>query len=328
MTAKEKVLYALKTHPGEYISGEELAGQLGVTRAAVWKAIRSLSKEGCRIEAVRNRGYRLIEESDRISEAGVRAFLGMDDCTVRVVEQTDSTNLEARRLLMEQEINRGLIAANTQSGGRGRYGSSFYSPADTGVYMTVILHVERRVEEFLTVTAATAVAVARVIEKVSQEKPQIKWMNDIWIDGKKAAGILTDAISSFESGMLEYLIIGIGLNITTTEFPDEIAKSAASLRSVRVSRNELIARIAREVFSLASHPADREILDEYRSRSMILGREITWEQDGRVHAGRACGITDQGCLEVECDGRRRILHTGAVHIRPQKMTEYEGETKK
>ncbi len=328
MTAKEKVLYALKTHPGEYVSGEELAGQLGVTRAAVWKAIRSLSGEGCRIEAVRNRGYRLMGESDRISEAGVRAFLGMEDCTVRVLEQTDSTNLEARRLLMEREISRGLIAANTQSGGRGRYGSSFYSPADTGIYMTLILRVERRIEEFLTVTAATAVALSRVIERVSQEKPQIKWMNDIWIEDKKAAGILTDAISSFESGMLEYLIIGIGINVTTSEFPDEIAKSAASLRSVSVSRNELIAQIAREVFSLAAHPADREILDEYRRRSMILGREITWEQDGRVYAGRACGITDQGCLEVECGGRREILHAGAVHIRPQKMTKYEGEAKR
>ena len=96
MTAKEKILYALETHSGEYLSGEELAENLGITRAAVWKAIRSLGAEGYRIDAVRNRGYRLVEDGDRISEAGIRAFLREEDCIVRVLERTDSTNLEAR----------------------------------------------------------------------------------------------------------------------------------------------------------------------------------------------------------------------------------------
>ena len=326
MTAKEKILYALETHSGEYLSGEELAENLGITRAAVWKAIRSLGAEGYRIDAVRNRGYRLVEDGDRISEAGIRAFLREEDCIVRVLERTDSTNLEARRLLLEREVSRGLIAANEQSGGRGRYGNSFYSPADTGVYMTLILRVGRRMEEFLTVTAATAVALARVIERVSGHRPGIKWMNDIWIGDKKAAGILTEAISSFESGMLEYLIIGIGLNVTTTEFPENLSGSAASLGGISVTRNELIAQIAEEVFRLAEHPADRKVLDEYRRRSIILGKQITWERDGREYAGRACRITEKGCLEVEYNGRKEILNAGAVHIRPQKNDGTQGET--
>lgn len=312
MSTKEKVLSLLAQNSTEYLSGERIASLLGVSRAAVWKAIKSLQKEGYSIDAVTNRGYSLDGDNDVLGADVVSAGLDFD-CRVIYYPTIDSTNTEAKRLIANGCDDVMLLVAEEQTAGRGRQGKSFYSPALTGIYMSFVIHPMSKLENAVTATTAAAVAVCRAIEGLTDKKPSIKWVNDVYLDDKKICGILTEAVTDFETQTVTSVIIGIGMNIRTIDFPDDV-ENASSLNS-NVKRADLISRIANELNAINDNGYD-DFIDYYRSHSMIIGKMINFIKDGKVTPARAISIDLTGGLEIELEnGERTTLRSGEISIR-------------
>lgn len=193
-----------------------------------------------------------------------------------------------------------VVVADCQTDGKGRNGKSFYSPDETGLYMSVLTHPRSDFYSMNTVTCAAAVAVVRAIERLTDLKPEIKWVNDIYIGGRKVCGILCKAIGG--NGKVEHLVTGIGVNITTDVFPDEIKNSAASLER-EIDKNLLAAEIANELVLMTDY------MDEYREKSCVIGKKITYFINGIAHDAETVGIDDSGGLTVS-DGEKEITLTG------------------
>lgn len=311
MSIKNDILYEL-FKAEDFISGEELAAKFNKSRAAVWKNIKSLKSDGYIIEAVTNKGYRLCGDSNMISSQGIEAMLNHKAETI-YFESVDSTNNEAKRMLARGKKGEFIVAASQQSAGRGRQGKSFYSPKDTGVYFSVALRPNTRLKNAVTMTTAAAVCVCRAIEKLTDKKPQIKWVNDVYVDGKKICGILTEAVTNFEDGTVDSVIVGVGINLLTEDFPGDV--SNAGCLGCDVSKNKLIAEISDNIFN-TSLGKYHEFIDYYRSHSMILGSKIKFLENGASKNATALAIDETGGLEVELEnGERQVLRSGEITIR-------------
>lgn len=314
MNLKKGVLTALQAAGAEYYSGELLAKQFGVSRAAVWKAVKGLEKEGYQIEALTNRGYRLSAGQDLIRPEVIAPLL-QADAQVLYYPVVDSTNTQAKRLLAAGKTGTLLLVAEEQTAGRGRQGKSFYSPPMTGIYMTLVTHPQAKLQSAVAITTAAAVAVCKAVEKLTDQRPQIKWVNDVYLNGKKICGILTEAVTDFESGTVDSVLIGIGMNIRTVAFPDSV-ENGASLQS-NVRRADFIACIANTLLAMMGASYD-SFIEDYRSRSMLIGRPIRFIQDGIATPATAVAIDACGglvvCLE---DGSQTTLRSGEISIRPQ-----------
>ena len=323
MSLKDKIMAKLENR-SDYVSGQELAGEFGVSRAAVWKAVRQLKEDGCRIDSVSNRGYRLLSPADSIDDKAIRKALNESAQRLElcVLESVDSTNNEAKRMLANGFDGDALIVANEQTGGRGRLGRSFYSPKNTGIYMSFLLHADLKLSDAVSVTTAASVAVVKAIESVTGIAPEIKWVNDVYVGGRKVCGILTEAVSDFETGMARSVIIGIGINITTEDFPEEIKDKASSLGAQAPIRNDLIASVANELTAICTDLSDRSFIKCYREHSMIIGREIDFYINNVKHTGTAADIDDNGGLIVTLpDGSKTTLSSGEVTVRLAKASE-------
>lgn len=319
MSVKSRVLEIMEKNRSKAISGQELADYLSVSRAAIWKAIRSLKEEGYQIEATTNKGYLLMDNNDILSGEGIKTYLQPEyqNNPVIVYKQIDSTNLEGKKIAAVGTKHGTVILAEEQTEGRGRLGRSFYSPAQTGIYMSIILKPQKSLNDFLLITVAAAVGVCRVIKKLTDKKPQIKWVNDIFLDNKKICGILTEAVSNFEIGMVESVILGIGINIKTNEnqFPEELREIAGSLFSEGITRNQIAAEIINEIMKLSENLEDKTLIEEYKKYSLVLGKIISYNKNGEIYTAKAIDINNQGNLVVENEqGETYIIQSGEVSI--------------
>lgn len=311
MSLKKDILAELKENGG-FVSGEALARQFSKSRAAVWKAVKALRKDGYVIEAVTNRGYRFSSENDILSADIIKSRLS---CGVNVYyyDSIDSTNTQAKRLISEGDCADMLLVADEQTNGRGRQGKSFYSPAQTGIYMTLVIHPDIKLQNAVTATTAASVAVCRAIEGLTDLKPKIKWVNDVYLNGRKICGILTEAVSDFETGTVSSVIIGIGMNISTVNFPSDV-ENAGSL-GVNVRRADLIAEIANELMKITLGDY-KSFIDYYRSRSLILGKKITYIENSKAVSATALEIDEAGGLTVRKEnGEILTLRSGEISIR-------------
>lgn len=321
MSLKQSVLQILEENRSECISGQQLANKLLVSRAAIWKAINSLKNDGYSIDATTNKGYKLVEANDLLSKEGIMPYLNKEyaDIPILVNQSVVSTNAEAKKLAVDNALHGTVVIADEQTGGRGRLGRKFYSPAKTGIYMSIILRPHMDITNATLITTAAAVAVCRAIKSICHMNPKIKWVNDIFIDHKKVCGILTEAVTDFESGMVESIIVGIGINYKTIQFPDDIREIATSLyssESTTINRNSLIAAIINELFSLYSTLDNREFINEYKSYSMILGENIKYYHNNSEFFGKAIDIDNNGGLIVQTDQSDIItLTSGEITIR-------------
>lgn len=324
MKLKEKVLLLLKTREGEFLSGQELAEQLEVTRAGIWKAIKALQEEGYPIEATTNRGYALQSMPDILSVVGIKQELLKENqyLHVEVEKQIDSTNTRLKQMVTEGEHRDMVLLAEEQTQGRGRFGRAFFSPYGTGLYMSFLLHPQLQYREGELLTISAAVAVAKAIEKISGEEAQIKWVNDIWMRGRKIAGILTEASTSLESGQLEYAIIGIGINVTEPAqgFPEELKDIAHSVFPKAIKkenlRNQLAGEIINQFMSYYRKIREREFLEEYKKRSFVVGKDISVLRMGQKRNAKALEVDNQCHLKVQYeDGTIEYLSSGEVSIR-------------
>lgn len=312
MALKEEVLKYLSDNSSEYISGEELAHSLGKSRTAVWKAIKSLQADGYRIDAVTNRGYMLDADNDILNAQEIKKSLSFD-CRVEYYKTLDSTNNVAKRIIAEGEDDVLLVVGEEQTAGRGRQGKSFYSPGGTGIYMSLVVHPMVELQNAVTATTAAAVAVCRAIESLTDKKPMIKWVNDVYLDGKKICGILTEAVTDFETQTVSSIIIGIGINLTTKDFPRDVQN--ASCLNADVKRAELIGAVANELNRIVNSGYG-EFMEYYRAHSLVVGEDIVFIKNGVSTSARAVGIDDFGGLEVElADGTRTTLRSGEITVR-------------
>ena len=324
MDLKQEILKILEENRGESISGTKLAKELYVTRSAVWKAIKSLQKEGYQITAVTNKGYCLAPYNDIVSAESISPYLkGRAKTFLLDVHHTiTSTNTVAKERAGQGAPEGTVVVAREQTEGRGRLGRSFYSPNGSGIYFSIILRPKLSIEDSLKITTAAAVAVARAIDTLAGVEAKIKWVNDIFVHDKKVCGILTEASLNFENGGLEYAVVGIGINISTQDFPKEIEAIAGSIFSQKPGdtpiSSVLVAEVLNNIAEAMDSLTDCKYLEEYRRRSFLLGKNILVIKGGQTIPAKAITIDDNARLVVEYDDHtREALSSGEVSIRPQ-----------
>ena len=323
METKDKLLALLQSRQGEFVSGEEIAEALTLSRTAVWKAANALRASGYRIDAVRNRGYRLDAGTDILSQSRIEALLGTDGSglTLEVLSCVDSTNSRLR-----EKANAGIpegyaILAGQQTGGRGRLGRRFYSPPDTGLYLSLLLRPTHLLpSEAVGITTMAAVAACRAIEEVSSRQAKIKWVNDIYLDGKKVCGILTEASIGLESGSLDYAVVGVGFNVFLPEggFPQEISQIAGAIlpQPQEDARNRLAAAFLKQFLAIY-RSGGTGYAEEYRRRSLVIGKPIQVLSPAGVRSAFALDVDNSCRLIVRYDdGSVASLSSAEISIRP------------
>lgn len=230
-----------------------------------------------------------------------------EDLPIYYYDSINSTNEKAVEILNEKNHNSFLVIANEQTAGKGRSGKSFYSPKDSGVYFSVVIHNDCGISDVTGLTPMAAVAVVNCVEKLTKLNPMIKWVNDIYIDGKKVCGILVQKIKNA-------YVIGIGINITTSVFPDDLHGIAGSL-GIDIDKNILISDITRQIFEMSENLSERNFMKKYREKSLVIGKEISYHINGIAHTGIAIGIDDFGGLIVEKNGKKKVLTSGEITVR-------------
>lgn len=322
MTTKEKLLALLEENKGTFFSGEEIARTLQVSRAAVWKAVNALREDGYTIDAATNKGYRLSPDSDILSPQGIRRFLKPEyrNLDLTVLPTAPSTNALVREKANQGRPEGCVIVACEQTAGRGRYGRQFFSPVDSGVYLSLLLRPTAYSPQQATcLTAAAAAAMCQAIEAVTGQQPGIKWVNDIFLHGKKVCGILTEAAVGLETGTLNYMVLGAGVNLypPTEGFPEEIQSIAGSVleRSCPEAKNRLVGEFLNRFWDFYSHPECRTYLEDYRARSLAIGRNVTVLSAGKAVSAYAYGIDDDFRLLVRYEnGDTEALSYGEIRI--------------
>ena len=322
MELKHQVLKILEENRGSSVNGAKLATELFVTRSSIWKAIKSLQKDGYHIEAVTNRGYCLLLQNDIVSAESITPFLRDSalDFTLDVRQTVTSTNTLAKELAANGSKEGTVIIAREQTEGRGRMGRVFYSPNSSGVYFSVILRPKLNLEDSLLITTGTALAVAQAIETIAHVKAYIKWVNDIYIEDKKVCGILTEASLNFESGSLEYAVVGIGINIETKDFPDGIQQIAGSIFDDKPGETPvtsmLVAEVLNNLAKCMNSLTDKKYLEEYRKRSFLIGKDILVLRGKEVIPAKAIDIDEKARLVVEYENHTtEALVSGEVSVR-------------
>jgi BirA family biotin operon repressor/biotin-[acetyl-CoA-carboxylase] ligase len=234
--------------------------------------------------------------------------------TVVAVANSESTMADAKNGLREGAKDKTLYISDTQNTARGRFGRPYFAQPGRGIYMTMLLRPELKLTELPQYTVLTAVALVQAIEKLTNQKPSIKWVNDIFIGEKKICGILSEGIPDTETGKITGVSIGIGLNFSIADFPENLADIATSLFAdgqASITRNALIAEIWSQFFALI----DTDFISIYRAHLLVLGKPVSFIKQGTRISGTAIDITDTGKLIVEePNGAKHILSSGEISL--------------
>ncbi len=319
---KNSVLKILSSSDG-YVSGEEISKRINVSRAAVNAAVKKLRRDGYDILSATNKGYFLKSTPDIIAAETLAQYLPHSRCEkVLCLSSVDSTNKKAASLAYDGSEDGTVVIANRQTSGRGRMGRSFFSPGDKGIYLSILFKPQGEISELAGITAAAAVAVCRASKTVYGKLPDIKWVNDLLINGRKVCGILTEAALEGESGRIKYIIIGIGINVLGEEkdFPEEIRHTATSFEreyGTPVPRAEFAAEIIKELDKLDFTSADnkKKILSDYRRLCTTIGKDVGFLINSTEYRGVAAEINEDFSLKVRLsDGGFKDLKSGEISL--------------
>ena len=307
----------------ESVSGQEICNRFSVSRTAVWKVINQLKEEGYVIDAVQNKGYRILSTPDILTEAEIKSRLNTEwaGSKLSCLEETDSTNTDCKKFA-EQGAKHGLLCtADTQISGRGRRGRAWESPKGTSISMTLLLRPEIKPNQAPQLTLVMALAVARAIRRISGETCSIKWPNDILMKDKKICGILTEM--SAEMDYVHYVVIGCGINVNQDMIPEELEKIATSIKietGKSYQRSELIAEILSDFEQLYQQflvHADLSLfIEEYNRYLVNQGRRVRVLDPKAEFEGDALGISPNGELLVRTEtGETVEVYAGEVSVR-------------
>ncbi|MCI8682430.1 MAG: biotin--[acetyl-CoA-carboxylase] ligase [Lachnospiraceae bacterium] len=328
---KTEILRLLRqAEPGSYVSGQELCERLGVSRTAVWKSMKQLKETGYEIEAVQNRGYRLVFVPDILSKNEIESCLSTKwlGHPIRYYDEIDSTNTEAKRVAEETRGTEGhgtVFVADMQTFGRGRRGRAWNSPHGTGIFFTILLKPDIDPANASMLTLVQALAAAAGIRAVTGLDARIKWPNDIVVNGKKIVGILTEMSAQID--YVNHIVVGTGINVHQTEFPPEIAKTAASLdlelqhagKTPQISRAGLLGNVLEQFehyYEIYLNTQDLSALfEEYNSLLVNCRRRVRVLDPGGEFEGTALGIDSRGELLVERAQGVEKVSSGEVSVR-------------
>ena len=318
---KSEILEALRETDG-YVSGQDLCNKFGVSRTAVWKAIKQLKEAGYEIEAVPNKGYHIVSAPDLMNKVELESIRNTTWAGQEIYyyDVTDSTNIRAKELAEEGHPSGTLVVADRQEAGRGRRGRSWDSPSGTGIFMTLLLKPEMNPNHASMLTLVAAMAVARAISKCANTEALIKWPNDIVIGGKKICGILTEMSAQFD--FINHIVIGIGINVHNEHFPEEIAETAGSIllqTGKRIRRAELIEQILEQFehyYAIFMETEDLSgLVKEYNSILVNMNKSVRVLDPKEPFEGKARGITKKGELIVDTWESRKMVSSGEVSVR-------------
>ena len=307
-----------------YLSGEEMSRVLGVTRAAVWKEIEALRGAGWPIQSSTRKGYKLAGPPPALSAPYISARLRPGNLfagKIEVEPLVDSTNTRLKARAASTPTGSALLAEE-QSGGRGTHGRSFQSPKGDGLYLSVLIRPHVGVADLLTLTGWVAVAAREAVERASGAPVDIKWLNDLYLNGKKLCGILTEFALLAESGEPDYVVIGMGVNMNQTaetfraQGLEDIATSLA-LEGYPVEQNHLAVCLLEALDKLdREFPEKRaDYLERYRAHCITLGRRVSFDGEGTLRTGTVAGVNDDFALLVAGDdGKRHIVSSGTVKM--------------
>ena len=294
-----------------FVSGETLSEPLGVTRAALWKHIKAMQVDGAEIESVTNKGYRLVTPPIVPRAEYVRAYMRRD-VPVFYEEQTQSTNETAKAAARDSRLKEAAFLAGEQTAGKGRLGRTWVSRPGQGVYVTMLIRPTTDPARVSGITMMAAVAVCQAIDQMSDGQPRIKWPNDVLVDGKKAAGILTESMVQMDG--VEFVVCGIGINTCAEALDSETAKIA----SVVNANPTLLAAAVIDRFFSAFEVFEKEGLAPfmaiYRERSAVNGT-ITLTSAGGSVTGTFAGYDDEGAILIDCGGETKRFVAGEVSLR-------------
>ena len=328
MDIKTSILRMIRQSRG-YVSGQSLCEALGVSRTAVWKYVNQLKEEGYEFDAVSNKGYRIVKYPDIITREEIESMLpeGLAVTNVVYYHETDSTNTRAKQAAEDGEKSGTLFITECQTGGRGRRGRTWESPAGSGIWMSLLLRPEIKPFDASMLTIVAAMGMKDAIEEIIGGGTgqggihcKIKWPNDIVLGDRKICGMLTEM--SAETDWINYVVIGIGVNVNTTEFDDSIKDTASSIllqTGSSVKRSDVVVAFARH-FSRYYDEFLKEcnlagLADDYNKALINVGRDVKIvERDGSFVA-KAVGIDETGSLIVEKDGDTKRIVAGEVSVR-------------
>ena len=317
---------ALLAGSPEYLSGEEMSRALGVTRAAVWKEVEALRQAGWPIESSTRKGYRLAGPPPSLSAPYIAAQLDRGNVfagNIAVEPLVDSTNTQLKARAAAGAPTGSVLLAEEQSGGRGTHGRSFQSPRGEGLYLSVLLRPAlAKLQDLLTLTGWVGVAARDAVERASGAPADIKWLNDLYLNGKKLCGILTELSFLGESGEPDYVVVGMGVNMSQTAATfraqglEDIATSLA-LEGYPVEQNHLAVCLLEALDQLnRDFPAMRaEYLARYRAHCVTLGRRVSFDGEGALQTGAVTGLEENFALRVAGDdGREHVIFSGTVKM--------------
>lgn len=319
MAMKESILEALRS--GEFVSGEDLSARLKVSRTAVWKNINSLREQGYEIDSVTNRGYRLVSSPDIFTPGEIQCGLGTRLLGRKIFcfESVDSTNEEAKRRALEGAPDGSVFVAERQTGGKGRLGRGWVSPPQTGLWFSVLLRPGSIPAHVSATTLLAGCAVRSAVREISDCPAMIKWPNDIVIGPKKVCGILTEMSAEMER--VEFIVVGIGINVNNAQFPAELREKGTSLFlecGKTVLRTSLLKEILRRFETLLKENRNglsTSFLAEYKKSCVSLGRTVYFERNRQRLSGKAVDITPEGELVVSVpDGTLMTVYSGEVSV--------------
>lgn len=319
MKLKEKVLEILENNQGKMLSGQEIAQTLGVSRNSVWKCVNSLKADGYPIMAQSNVGYMLSSEADIFSANRIKSYL-KNNVDIILIDEADSSNNVAKELAAQGAAEGTTVVVKRQMNGKGRMGRSFISNEENGLYMSIILRPMFPASESVDITVIGALAALEAIESTSGRECSIKWVNDIYIEEKKVCGILTEAALSFESGCLDYAVLGIGINVTppkngfSAEIKD-IATSVYALNAPRNYKNRLCAAVIDRFLYYYKNIENKAYIKPYKDKSNIIGKHISVWRGNEVINGVATDIDDNANLIVETKLGKMSFNSGEARVR-------------
>ncbi|MFC4768962.1 biotin--[acetyl-CoA-carboxylase] ligase [Effusibacillus consociatus] len=320
---KEQILKLLRANPDNYISGEEICRRFDVSRTAIWKHIKDLQEEGYQIDAVRNKGYRLVSIPDLVTAAEILEGLQTKRMGQHIVhlKVVDSTNVVAAKLADEGEPEGTLVISDQQTGGKGRRGRPWFSPPGTGIWMSLVLRPQLPMAHAPQLTLVAAVAVSQALTEVTGSQAGIKWPNDILFDDRKCCGILTEM--NMESEEITSVILGIGINVNQvrSDFPEEIQGIATSLREITghpIPRASVVQRILEKFETLYDQYVENGsfacIRDQWKKQSITLGRHVSAATSRGIITGVAVDIDEMGALVVETEQGQQKVYSADIQV--------------
>lgn len=321
-TTKDILLAWLKRQRNQWISGEQISNQLGISRTAIWKQIKGLKADGHHIESAPKRGYRLLKTADLLTSNTIDEGLQtkvMGRPAMKILHETDSTNVQARTLASQDAAEGTIVVADTQTHGRGRRGRTWFSPPGQSLYTSIILRPPMAPAQAPQITLMTAVAVAKTLNETADLKAKIKWPNDVLIRGKKIAGILTEM--STDMDVVDFVVVGLGINVNTPRemLPLEIQQIATSIKietGGEVSRADLLCRLLKH-FETCYDQLKTEgfgpIMMQWRGMTDIIGQQVRVDVLDKRRTGTVEAVDDDGVLILrDAQGTLHRIYSGDV----------------